>query len=187
MKLYHRTSYWGDRLQGKKTKGHRLPVLHLQALLSEEDFGNHYGCCRHRGVRCVELDETHFLSNHKDDWKLYHVRTVLGEGGTHGEYFHDFALLPSSEAISKTVGKGWSFLGCCRACTARMDLAPLLRPFLVTNNYFQYYAKQHVHIAMAVKSITIDESRHERHERTPLRDTENMMNEKARWKKSTEA
>jgi hypothetical protein len=182
MKLYHRTSYWGDYVQGHQSKLFKFPVIHVQALLSEE-YGT-YGCCHHRGRRCIELDETHFISNHRDDWNLYHVRTVLGEGGIHGEYYHDFALLPKSQATAKNVGKGWSLLGSVRACTARIDLAPLLRPFLVTNDYFQYYAKHHAHIAVAMERIDIDVTRHERRERAPLRDKNGELHCNWRLKKS---
>ena len=182
MKLYHRTSYWGNDIRGHRSKTFKFPSLQVQALLSEEN--STFGCCRHRGVRCVELDETHFISNHRDDWNLYHVRTVLGETGRHGEIYHEFALLPLSTATTKTVGKGWSLLGSVRACTARIDLAPLLRPFLVTNDYFQYYAKPHAHITIAMEGITIDETQHERRERDPLRDRNGNMHCNARWKKS---
>jgi hypothetical protein len=182
MKLYHRTSYWGDCIRGNRSIAFKFPVIQVQALLSE-DCGT-YGCCRHRGRRCIELDETHFISNDRGEWIFYHVRSVLGEGGRHGEYYHDFALLPKSQAMAKTVGKGWSLLGSVRACTARIDLAPLLRPFLVTNDHFQYYAKQHAHIAIAMEKIDIDETRHERRERAPLRDRNGEMRCDFSWRKS---
>ena len=162
MKLYHRTSYWGKDLHGYKARGHKLPIIQAQAVVNDEDTDS-FGCCRHHGRRCVEIDESHFIANNRDDWNLYHVKTILGEGGEHGDYYHDFALIPENEATKENIGKGWFFLGTIRPCAARMDLAPFLRPFLMKNDNFEHtYANHHAHIALAMKMVTVDERRHER-------------------------
>lgn len=131
-----------------------------------EESGSCYGCCPHHGRRCVLIDESHFLSQSREDWNLYHVRTVLGEEGETGDMFHDFALIPEPKAAEKNVvGKGWTLLGSIRPCAARMDLAPLLRPFLTNNNNREHkytYAKHHAHINLAMTKVTVDDTRHER-------------------------
>jgi hypothetical protein len=166
MKLFHRTSYWGKDLHAYKARGYKLPIIQVQAILDDDTECDafSFGCCRHHGRRCVQLDESHFLANDRDDWNLYHCKTVLGEESQYGDMFHDFALIPVTKATKKNIGKGWTLLGSVRACAARMDLAPLLRPFLVDNNKNDghSYATHHVHVALAMTVVTIDDSRHQR-------------------------
>jgi hypothetical protein len=162
LKLYHRTSFWGKDLHGYKVRGHKLPIIQVQAIVNDEDTDS-FGCCRHHGRRCVEIDESHFIANDRDDWSLYHVKTLLGEDSEHGDYYHNFALIPKSKASTQNIGKGWTLLGIIQPCAARMDLAPFLRPFLMRNGNFEHtYAIHHAHIALAMNMVTVDERRHER-------------------------
>lgn len=162
MKLYHRTSFWGKDLHGYKARGHKLPIIQVQAIVGEES-GTSFGCCRHHGKRCCVIDESHFIASSRGEWDLYHVKTVLGEESKYGDYFHDFALMPRSKATTENLGKGWTMLGSIRPCAARMDLVPLLRPFLTNNSNFDHtYATHHAHIALVMEMVTVDDSRHER-------------------------
>lgn len=193
MKLYHRTSFWGKDLHGYKARGHKLPIIQVQAIISDEGDDSKYGCCRHHGRRVVMIDESHFIANERDsDWNLYHVKTVLGEETPGGDFFHDFALIPMTRCNKKNIGQGWTLLGSVRPCAARMDLAPLLRPFLVKNNNTKYvYAKHHAHVALAMNKVTIQEPRprtkqqedqqKERKQQQEVKNGEEQTDNDARW------
>lgn len=127
-----------------------------------EECSCSFGCCPHHGKRCVLIDESHFIATSREDWNLYHVHTVLGEEGLYGDYFHDFALIPESKATTKNIGNGWTLLGTIRPCVARLDLAPLVGPFLKNNSNFEYkYANHHAHINLAMETVTIDDGRYD--------------------------
>lgn len=187
LKLYHRTHFWGKDLHGYKARGHKLPIIQVQAIMGEER-GSSSGCCRHHGRRVVQLDESHILANSRDDWKLYHVKTILGEESEHGDYFHDFALIPKSKATKKNIGTGWTLLGEIRPCIARMELAVLLRPFLANNNFEHTYATHHAHINLAMKMVTVDDGRHERRPRAERQHQNNHKSNLSvdeRWQQPT--
>lgn len=160
MKLYHRTSFWGKDLHGYKARGHKFPIIQVQAVIGDENGVPSQGCCPHHGKRLVVIDESHFVANEPNQhWNLYHVKTILGETSEGGDYYHDFCLMPQDKCLNKkNLGKGWVLLGTVRSSAARIDLAPMLRPFLINNQNFEYtYAKHHAHIALVMQKVTIQE------------------------------
>lgn len=138
MKIVVRSKYWGSHIQGHTFKPKRAPYTPYNVLLAQVDFDSRrrhrsqLGCCPHHGGRRVlELTESQFLDAHNGEWDLYHTKYRMDNKGNPT---HDFYLLPSNQTsidVEAAMKKdGWQLWGSCQACILRMDLEPLLKPFL---------------------------------------------------------
>lgn len=156
MKLYHRTNFWGWDIKARwhnKEREVRHPVIWVQAV-DQTCYNHGLGCCRRLGDRVVEIKETHFLESYRGEWYLYQVSARRGNHPNN--FFHKFVLVPRFfETYSFehcTSDLGWTYVGSVRSCMARMDLGPLLHPYLKYNGISEMNYS-HVHIGIFMNSI----------------------------------
>jgi hypothetical protein len=153
LELVFRSNFWGKTLNGSNHHaGKNSPeclqkMRHFKAQLDFDDMRS-TGCCAHLGKRVVEMNESHFLDCHRDQWDLYRYINLTNKG--HHYVYHNFILVPQNHATSTQLKATqhlhkWEYLGECRASTMRLDIEHFLLANL-SQRFHDQWKQHHLHI-----------------------------------------
>jgi hypothetical protein len=148
LKIYHRSNFWGQEVQGRhseRRRGIHERVLHTQVVM--ENYHQFFGCCFSHGPRVSELKEHHFLTQYKGFWNLFLMERKIS--ASTGAYHMNFALLPDYVVANPM----WKHEGVINPHTTRMELGRHFHPILATNKPYGY-PRNHVHLMIVMDAAT---------------------------------
>jgi hypothetical protein len=153
LQLVFRSNFWGKTLNGSNHHAIKncpeclRKMRHFKAQLDFDDLRS-TGCCAHFGKRVVEINESHFLDCHRDQWDLYSYIELSNKG--HHCVYHQFILVPQNHAANAQLKATqhlhkWQYLGECRASTMRLDIEFFLNANL-SQRLHEQWKQHHFHI-----------------------------------------
>jgi hypothetical protein len=163
LQLILRSQFWGKTPTGHACKrsgnGMRFPhcLQKLRHVTAQVDFGDTRlpGCCAHWGQRVMEIQESHFLDYHRDEWDLYCYTSPSGDGQHH--IYHKLILVSQSQSASTELKATqgvhkWEYLGECKASTMRLDIEYILFA-QISQRYLQNWKVHHFHIDIFIDKL----------------------------------
>jgi hypothetical protein len=144
VELYHRTNYWGQRIDAMPDRHGNVPFDVIWAMASTHDFEDG-DCCRSFGRRIVQIVDADFEESHNGHWYVFKLSERRGNNPAH--YFYNFALIPKGtykHGKRSCLSRGWELEGEIDAGDALRDLEDVLHEYLTRsdNDY------NHVHLAI---------------------------------------